>query len=130
MSDAPNDPRQHRRPHTPPMAAPFLEFDLNRELEQLHAEPAWAAGQNARTLVKFDDFRVVLMTLRARAQVPGHQTKGRISIHTLVGHILVRAEGRTFDLPGGGVLALDRGVPHDVEALEDSAFLLSIAWPG
>jgi len=28
------------------------------------------------------------------------------------------------------LLALDRGILHDVEALEDSAFLLTIAWPG
>ena len=129
MSDTPHDDRQHRRPHTPPMAAPFLEFNLERELEQLHEEPGWASGQNARTLVKFYDFRVVLMALRARARVPGHQTKGRISIHTVVGHILVRADGRTFDLPGGALLALDRSVPHEVEAVEDSAFLLTIDWP-
>jgi quercetin dioxygenase-like cupin family protein len=129
MSDAPNDDRQHRRPHTPPMAAPFLEFDLKSELEQLHEETEWANGQNARTLVKFDDFRVVLVALRARARVPGHQTKGRISIHTVAGHIIVRAEGRTFDLPGGALLALDHNLPHEVEAVDDSAFLLTIAWP-
>jgi hypothetical protein len=41
MSDAPHDHNRHRRPHTPPMAAPFLEFDLTRELEQLHGEPDW-----------------------------------------------------------------------------------------
>ena len=129
MSDAPNDDRQHRRPHTPPIAAPFLEFDLQRELKQLHDEPEWTNGQNARTLVKFDDFRVVLIALRARARISEHQTKGRISIHTVAGHILVRAEGRTFDLPRGGLLALDHSLPHDVEALEESAFLLTIAWP-
>src|SRR2546429_7357633 len=27
------------------------------------------------------------------------------------------------------LLALDRALPHDVKALEDSAFLLTIAWP-
>jgi quercetin dioxygenase-like cupin family protein len=42
----------------------------------------------------------------------------------------VRAQGRTFDLPAGSLLALDQGIPHDVEALEESAFLLTIAWPG
>ena len=31
MSDGPHDDHQHRRPHTPPMAASFLEFDLVRE---------------------------------------------------------------------------------------------------
>jgi hypothetical protein len=75
------------------MAAPFLEFDLNRELEQLHGEPEWNSGQNAKTLVKYDDLRVVLTALKARSRLPQHQTKGRVSIQTVVGHILVRAEG-------------------------------------
>jgi quercetin dioxygenase-like cupin family protein len=130
MSDTPHNDSQRRRPHAPPMAAPFLEFDLKRELEQLRSEPEWGTGQNARTLVKYDDFRVVLTALKARARLPGHQTEGRISIQTVVGHIQVRAQGRTFDLAAGSLLALDQGIPHDVEALEESAFLLTIAWPG
>jgi quercetin dioxygenase-like cupin family protein len=112
------------------MAAAYLEFDLARELEQLHREPGWSSGQNAKTLVKYEDFRVVLTTLRAHARLPGHQTEGRISIQTVAGHIQLRAQGRTFDLPTGRLLALDQGLPHDVEALEESAFLLTIAWPG
>ncbi len=130
MSDAPERTSQNRRPHSAPMAGAYLEFDLMRELEQLHREPGWSSGQNAKTLVKYDDFRVVLTALKARARLPGHQTEGRISIQTVAGHIQVRAEGRTFDLPTGRLLALDQGLPHDVEALEDSAFLLTIAWPG
>jgi hypothetical protein len=31
------------RPHPQPLAAAYLEFDLTREIEQLHREPAWAA---------------------------------------------------------------------------------------
>ena len=58
-----------------------------------------------------------------------HRTDGRISIQTVSGHLQVRAEGRTFDLPAGSLLSLDRGLPHDVEALQDSALLLTIAWP-
>lgn len=33
-------------------------------------------------------------------------------------------------MPVGRLLALDQAMPHEVEALEDSAFLLTIAWPG
>lgn len=129
MSD-PTDPEtQHRRPHPQSLAAAYLEFDLGREIEQLHHEPAWETGQNAKTLLKYDDFRVVLMVLRAHARVPAHQTAGRISIQTIHGHIEVRAAGRSFDLRSGGLLALDRGLPHDVEALEESVLLLTIAWP-
>ena len=130
MSDAPAEHAPHRRPHPQPMAAVYLEFDLARELEQLHHEPGWSSGQNAKTLVKYDDFRVVLIALKAHARLPGHQTEGRISIQTVAGHIQVRAQGRTFDLPMGRLLALDRRLPHDVEALEEGAFLLTIAWPG
>ena len=129
MADAPHDDDQHRRPHTAPMAAPFLEFDLARELQQLHGEPGWNSGQNARTLVKYDDFRIVLIALKTGAMMPKHQTRGRIAIQTVAGRIIVRAEGRTFDLPAGTILALDRGLPHDVEALEESVCLLTIAWP-
>ncbi len=123
------DEQQHRRPHPAPMAAPYLEFDITRELEQLHREAAWQSGQNAKTLVKFDNLRIVLMALQARSRIPAHQTEGRISIHVVAGHIQVRAQGRTFDLLSGRLLALDQGLPHDVEALEDSALLLTIAWP-
>lgn len=129
MSDTRDVQKQHRRPHPQAMAAPYLEFDLAREIEQLHQEPDWGKEQNAKTLIKYDDFRVVLTALHAHARIPDHRTEGRISIQTVRGHIQVRAEGRTFDLPVGRLVAFDRGLPHDVEALEDSAFLLTIAWP-
>jgi quercetin dioxygenase-like cupin family protein len=128
MSETPLE-QLHRRPHPQPMAGTFLEFDLTRELEQLSAEPEWRNGQNAKTLVKYDDLRVVLTALKAQARLPEHKTDGRLSIQAVAGHIHVHAQGRTFDLRAGGLVALDRGVPHDVEALEDSAFLLTIAWP-
>ena len=130
MSDVHHEDSQHRRPHPQPMAAPFLEFDLGRELEQLHCEPQPTGGQNAKTLAKYDDFRIVLTALKAHTHIPGHQTEGRMSIHTVRGHLRLRALGRTFDLRAGSLLALDQGVAHDLDALEDSAFLLTIAWPG
>ena len=129
MSDAPQH-EAHRRPHTPPMADPFMEFDLPAEIHRLRAETTWNTGQNARTLIKYDDFRVVLTALQASARVPTHKTEGRISIHVLSGHVQVKASGRTFSLRPGGLLALDQGVPHDIEALEESAFLLTLAWHG
>ena len=128
MSDTPQH-ESHRRPHASPMAEPLMEFDLPAEVHRLQGETTWSTGQNARTLIKYDDFRVVLTALQARARLPEHKTEGRISIQVLSGHIQLRAAGRTFNLRPGGLLAFDHGVPHDVEALEESAFLLTIAWP-
>jgi len=128
MAEQQNAPR-HRRPDLPAMGAPHLEFDLASELERLHQHPEWQKGHNSKTLVKYDNLRIVLIALRQRARIPEHRTEGRISIQTIRGHILVRASGRVFELPMGRLLALDHGLRHEVEALEDSAFLLSIAAP-
>jgi quercetin dioxygenase-like cupin family protein len=128
MSEDENQRPQHRRPHSKPGAESYLEFDLARELEELHSEPEWRTGHNAKTLAKYDTLRLVLTALKARSRIPPHQAAGRVSIHTIQGRIQVRAEGRTFNLPAGSLLVLDQGLRHDVEALEDSAFLLTIAW--
>ena len=128
MPDTPEH-EAHRRPHAPPLASPYMEFDLLAEVHRLKAETTWSNGHNARTLIKHDDFRVVLTALQANVRVPEHRTEGRISVHVLSGHIQLKASGRTFSLRPGGLLALDHGMPHDIEALEESAFLLTIAWP-
>jgi quercetin dioxygenase-like cupin family protein len=130
MSDVPSQEPAHRRPHTPSMDSAFLEFDLTVEIDRLHRETTWDTGQNARTLMKYEDLRVVLTVLKANVHIPEHQTTGRISVHVLSGHIRLTASGRTFDLRSGSVLALDQETPHAIEALQESAFLLTIAWPG
>ena len=129
MSDTPEHELHHRPHEAPPVADPYMEFDLPAEIHRLHAETTWSTGHNARTLIKYDDLRVVLTALKASTHVPEHKTEGRISVHVLSGHLQLKAAGRTFSLRPGGVLALDHGVLHDVEALEESAFLLTIAWP-
>ena len=120
----------HRRPHSPPTAGAFLEFDLTKEVHELHEEASWKNGQNTKTLVKYDDLRVLLTVLKAKVRISEHKTEGRISVQIISGHLRMTASGRTFDLRPGSLLALDSGILHDVEALEDSAFLLTIAWPG
>ena len=130
MSDTVAHGPAHRRPHTPPLSSPFLEFDLTAEVDRLHQETTWDSGRNARTLIKYDDLRVVLMVLKANAGIPAHKADGRISIQVLSGHVRLNASGRAFDLLPGSLVALDHGAPHDLQALEESAVLLTIAWAG
>lgn len=121
----------HDRPHPlDPMAAPTLEFDLAREIAQLHEETAWRSGQNAKTLVKESDLRIVLMLLRAGHTIAAHRTDGRIAIQVISGRVRVRVEGERFELATGRLLAVESALEHDVEAVEESALLLTVAWPG
>jgi quercetin dioxygenase-like cupin family protein len=120
----------HRRSHTSSLASSFLEFDLISEVDRLRREGTWNTGHNARTLIKYDDLRVVLMALKDGARIPEHKANGRISVQVLSGHIRINASGRAFDLLPESLLALDERAPHDLEALDESAVLLTIAWPG
>ena len=49
-------------------------------------------------------------------------------MQTIAGHIRMHVESKALDLPADHLLVLERAIAHDVEALEDSAFLLTIAW--
>ena len=121
----------HTREHDEPsLAGRHLAFDLPAEVERLKSEPPWNSGHSARTLIRYDDLRVVLIALAAGHRIPEHKADGRVSVHVLSGHVEFRTSERTFDLRAGGLVALDRAVPHDVAALEESALLLTIAWAG
>ncbi len=113
------------------LAAPVLAFDLTHEVAQLHGQAAWQHGdRNAKTLVKESDFRIVLIALRVGARMEEHRAAGRISVQTLTGYLRLHACGETVDLSVGQLVSLERDVPHDVEAVEESAFLLTIALQG
>jgi quercetin dioxygenase-like cupin family protein len=111
--------------------APRLAFDLAREVAHLRQQPAWREGRgpSSTTLAKHADLRIVLVALRAGERMARHRTEARISVHALEGRIRLRVEGTAAELGPGQVLVLEREIVHDVEALEDSAFLLTLAWP-
>ena len=130
MNDSPKQPGRSAAVRAPgSLESPMLSFDLNAEIERLRGENAWHRGRDSKTLVKHADFRAVLTVLKAGARLHEHKAAGRISVQTIAGHVRTHVQDRVFDLPTGHLLALDRGVVHDVEAVEDSTFLLTIAWP-
>ncbi|MGH9444637.1 MAG: hypothetical protein ACRD3O_02735, partial [Terriglobia bacterium] len=113
-----------------PMRGSVIEFSLTEEAARLRHEPAWEHGRNAKTLIKFSDLRVVLTAIRGGQTLTEHRNPGRIYIQPLSGHIRVEALSKTFDLPSGNIIALDREVSHHIVALEDSTFIAIVAWPG
>ena len=122
-------PRRAGHP-VPGLIGHLLEFDLAAETEQLRQEDPWkSTSRNAKTLVKYADLRIVLMAMKAGTLMEGHKADGSISIHTLTGKLRLHLSEQTVELPAGRLLTLERALPHDVEALEESSFLLTISWP-
>lgn len=114
------------------LGTPILQCGLLQEIESLHKEDAWlqSTGPSSKTLVKHPDLRVVLIAMRKNMRMPEHKATATISVQTLAGHVRLRLPDRTADLPMGQLLVLDQGVRHDVEAVEDSALLLTMSWHG
>ena len=113
------------------LSGSVLQFNLASELDQLHRDESWLhpTGRSSKTLVKHPDLRIVLIAMKANTRMHEHTAAGRISVHSLNGHIRLHLPEQVVDLPAGHLLALDQCVPHDVEASEDSAFLLTLSWP-
>lgn len=106
---------------------PSLDLDISYEIEQLYRCGKWQNGTSRKQLIRFSDFQISLTAMKADARIGLHMNSGRISVQTVEGHIRMHTGSQTFDLPKGRVLVLDRSVPHEVEALADSAFLLTVA---
>src|SRR5581483_10776068 len=114
----------------PGLAEPLLQIDLDQELQQLRREESWRreTGRSSKTLAKYPDFRIVLILMKSGTRMRQHKAEGRISIQQLKGQVRVHLSDREMTLSTGHLLVLDCGVLHDVEALEESALLLTISW--
>jgi quercetin dioxygenase-like cupin family protein len=111
----------------PSLAAPVREFDLPAEIRQLQHGRIYEHGNpSGRTLLKEQDLRIVLIALRAGGRMEEHSASGPSSIHVIEGSVRVHLADRQAELGPGYLLALESAVRHDVEALEDSAFLLTL----
>jgi quercetin dioxygenase-like cupin family protein len=112
------------------LTAAIIDVNLSAEVARLRTEEAWSkSGRNSKTLAKYPDFRIVLVALKAGLALERHKAGARISIQALSGRLRLKMSERMVDLPAGHLLTLDRDLEHDVEAIEDGAFLLTVSWP-
>lgn len=110
-----------------PLHATLQVFDLEQTHEQLRTEPAYAAGRNAITLRKApDDMQIVLIAQQAGNVLDDHRAAGPITVHILRGRVRFATPDQSVNLSSGMMLALDGGIVHSVEALEDSVSLLTL----
>jgi quercetin dioxygenase-like cupin family protein len=115
----------------PQLAQPLLQFDLKKELQQLRKQASWRreTGRSSKTLAKYPDFRIILVLMKAGTQMNEHRAEGRVSIDHLRGTICLHLPDQKITLSAGQLLVMDCGLLHNIEAVEESAFLLTIAWP-
>lgn len=106
-------------------------FDFGTTVSWVRNEPAYHdKGHNALTLVKGEQLRLVLVCLQKGAKLDDHAAPGAFTLTVLEGRInfILNLDGVTnpTELSAGQLLVLEKPHRHAVEALEASAFLLTI----
>lgn len=111
------------------MIGDLAQFDLIREISDSDQKKPWPAGLYAKTLFKKPDFRMVLISMERGVKMKEHHADGTVSVQVLKGRVRLGAQDANHELPAGNVLTLGASIKHDLEALEDAAFLLTVSWP-
>jgi len=108
--------------------APLLTFDIPTLLAQLKNEDLWRTGKrNAMTLLRDHRLRMVLIVMHVSTAIPSHQAESPLSVQVIEGRLQVRTDAEPVTLKKGQMLALQAGIRHEIEALEESALLLTLA---
>lgn len=120
---------QARHPHHENLLAQGKQIavDIRAEIARLKSEPAWAANdRHGSSLVKGDGINVALMMLKKGAKLQEHHTRAPITVQVIDGRINFTAKSKAQLVIAGMVVALDRGIEHSIEAVEESALVLTV----
>jgi quercetin dioxygenase-like cupin family protein len=109
------------------MDAAMVTIDLPSFIKQIKQESPWRnKDRNAITVFKTNGMRIVLIALHAGAEMKTHTADGIISLQVIDGRMKFNAGNRSVELAKGQMLALHKGIPHSVVAVEETIFLLTL----
>ena len=127
MEEKFNEATQQRPEGDRAMDATLVTIDLPLFIKRIKQESTWKdSDRNAITVFKTNGMRLVLIALHAGAEMKTHIADGIISVQVIDGRMKFNADNRSVELNTGQMLALHKGVPHSVLAIEETIFLLTL----
>lgn len=105
------------------------KLSLDALSRQLIDQAAGAAGGRAAQTVLGGHERVLRQTLIAMVKdttLAEHASPGEASVHVLRGRVVLAADGETWEGRDGDLLIVPDAA-HSLQALQDSAILLTVA---
>ena len=127
MEEKFNEATQQRPEGDRVINAAMVTIDLPSFIKQVKQESSWKdENRNAITVFKTNGMRIVLIALHAGAEMKTHTADGIISVQVIDGRMKFTADNHSVELNKGQMLALHKGVPHNVGAIEETIFLLTL----
>lgn len=112
------------------MSGRGLVFHVAEEVASLRRDLEHASGgRSAKTLAKIEGLRVTLVLIKQGFELNPEATAGGASLEVLSGRLRVNAEGEPLDVHAGQLIVLADNLRETITALEETAFLLTVAWP-
>src|SRR6185312_13488874 len=116
---------EHKRQALRPTTGGMLMVKFADEIARLKSTAEWrSADRHAVSLIKDDALNVLLLVLKKGAHLHEHRTKGPIAIQLVSGSVRFSCGLDQRTISAGEMVGLDRGVPHSLEALDESALIL------
>lgn|SRR5262245_50002800 len=116
---------------SPQKAGPFGSGDLVDLTSEIDSPGSVSVkeegGRKTKMLVRYPEFRVALIAMKAGSRWDDHKTSARILVQLLRGRIRFHTPEGAFDIGPGQLLTLNPGILHSVDSPEESAFLLTLS---
>ncbi len=124
---APMHSHDYLRTHQ--IKGPLLRFRLAGEEAAMREQVAALSttGRVGKTLVKEGALRITQVMLRNGSPLGSHQIAGPVSIQVLRGRLRLTTADGELELESGDLVALDAGVAHAAEAVNDCTLLITMA---
>jgi quercetin dioxygenase-like cupin family protein len=107
-----------------------LVFRMNDEIQELRQDISRSSGQrSAKTLAKEAGLRVTMVYLEANATISPEASDGGATLQVLEGRLRVQVDGAIHELGVGELIVFDQNLREPVQAVEPSAFLITVYWP-
>jgi len=105
-------------------------FHIAEEVSALrHDLEHTSGGRAAKTLAKTAGLRVTLVLIKKDFGLNPEAAAGGASLEVVSGRLRVQAGGEPWEVATGELIVLADNLREPIVALEETAFLLTVAWP-
>lgn len=104
------------------------KFSIDAKARELLERARGGSGRAADTVIGGHErvLRQTVIAMTAGSALGEHENPGEATVHVISGRVRLAADGNSWDGRSGDLLAVP-DVPHSLDALEDSAVLLTVA---
>lgn len=103
------------------------ELNLSELVSSLKSSEKWLQKEVVTLpIFKSQGMNIILLGMKANAELKTHTAKGVISLQVLIGEVVFAASGKSTTISKDKMITLAAGIPHSLQALPESFLILTL----